>query len=320
MTAALITCARLAVAATMVLACSQAQAASLTSFWALGDSLSDPGNLYAATKNGPDPQPPSPPYYEGRFSNGPVWAEYVANDFKAEGLATGNFAYGGARAIPDGVDKIPDLPAQIGLFGANATGHLGTRPIASIWMGANDLIFNGVPAGNAADVGKAAAEAVAGGALALAGMGVRDLLLFNLPDLGNTPLYALSDDPLARAQATSGSLAFNSELAWQIPKLRMAGVNVIEIDMAGLFEDLLANPPAYGVANATFPCLAPEEPPCTAEQALLLAFFDPVHPNSVIHQEIAELVSAEIAAIPLPLPGVLLLIGIGAIGAVRRRV
>jgi hypothetical protein len=52
----------------------------------------------------------------------------------------------------------------------------------------------------------------------------------------------------------------------------------------------------------------------------LLAFFDPVHPNSVIHQEIAELVSAEIAAIPLPLPGVLLLIGIGAIGAVRRRV
>ena len=55
-----------------------ADAASLngfTSFWTIGDSLSDPGNLYAATGGA---QPQSPPYYEGRFSNGPVWAETVA--------------------------------------------------------------------------------------------------------------------------------------------------------------------------------------------------------------------------------------------------
>ena len=67
-----------------------------TSFWTLGDSLSDDGNLYAATGG----KAPPAPYFDGRFSNGPVWAEHVAADFAAKGLATGNFAYGGAATEP----------------------------------------------------------------------------------------------------------------------------------------------------------------------------------------------------------------------------
>ena len=37
-----------------------------------GDSLSDNGNLYAAAGV------PGPPYFEGRFSNGPTWVEVLA--------------------------------------------------------------------------------------------------------------------------------------------------------------------------------------------------------------------------------------------------
>ena len=102
-------------------------AASFTSFWVLGDSLSDPGNLYAATGG---TTPVSPPYYEGRFSNGPVWAEHVADRFEAKGLATGNFAYGGSKAVPEAGDPF-GLPQQVGLFALNATGHLGDRPVAT---------------------------------------------------------------------------------------------------------------------------------------------------------------------------------------------
>lgn len=49
-------------------------AATYSSFWALGDSHSDNGNLFAATSNAtpPNPTPASPPYFDGRFSNGPV--------------------------------------------------------------------------------------------------------------------------------------------------------------------------------------------------------------------------------------------------------
>ncbi len=294
------------------------QAAStgpFSSFWVLGDSLSDPGNLYAAT-GGTMPQ--SPPYFEGRFSNGRVWAEHVADGFNAKGLATGNVAYGGAKAISDGVDA-PDLADQVGLFALGSAGHLGARPLASIWIGANDLLFDGVPNGQATRVGREAARSVATNALALGGLGVGDVMLFNMPDLGSVPRYALSPDPLERARATRGSRAFNRTIDAQIPKLEAAGLNVIKVDIADVFRRLIANPQDFGVQNASIPCLLPGQLPCSAEQALTLAFFDPVHPNSVIHGDIAGIAGSEIAAVPLPLPGVLLLAGLGAIALVRRR-
>ena len=47
---------------------------------AFGDSLSDMGNAKASVLNVPD----VPPYWQGRFSNGPVWLEYVSDAFEAE--------------------------------------------------------------------------------------------------------------------------------------------------------------------------------------------------------------------------------------------
>ena len=72
-----------------------------TSFWALGDSLTDPGNLYGLSGE----LVPAPPYAQ-RLSNGPVWVEYVADDFQDANLPVGNFAYGFARAIPN-IDPFP---------------------------------------------------------------------------------------------------------------------------------------------------------------------------------------------------------------------
>ena len=40
-----------------------------------GDSLSDRRNVFNATLGG---TPASPPYADGRFSNGPVWVEVLA--------------------------------------------------------------------------------------------------------------------------------------------------------------------------------------------------------------------------------------------------
>lgn len=52
-----------------------------------GDSLSDNGNLYGAIGV------PPPPYYMGRFSNGPVAAEYLANNLN---VPLTDWAWGGA--------------------------------------------------------------------------------------------------------------------------------------------------------------------------------------------------------------------------------
>src|SRR4051812_23986271 len=51
-----------------------AQNRPFTSQYSFGDSLSDNGNLYALTSR---TQPASPPYYQGRFSNGPTFVELL---------------------------------------------------------------------------------------------------------------------------------------------------------------------------------------------------------------------------------------------------
>ncbi|MDP3368462.1 MAG: SGNH/GDSL hydrolase family protein, partial [Brevundimonas sp.] len=88
---------------------SAASAQSYNRLVVFGDSLSDNGNLYAATFN---TQPTSPPFFQGRFSNGPVFTELLG--FNAGRSAVGapvtgsiNYAYGGARtdssAFPPGM-------------------------------------------------------------------------------------------------------------------------------------------------------------------------------------------------------------------------
>src|SRR6478735_1468964 len=84
-----------------------ASAASYTGAVFFGDSLSDPGNLFAATGG----QAPPPPYWEGRTSNGPVWAEHVADDFTAKGLPTHNYAYAFATAV----ESVQPPPASFAL-------------------------------------------------------------------------------------------------------------------------------------------------------------------------------------------------------------
>lgn len=58
-----------------------------------GDSLSDNGNLYRYFLHF---LPVSPPYHEGHFSNGPLWAEYVYQNYFPSDYTIGfqNYAVG----------------------------------------------------------------------------------------------------------------------------------------------------------------------------------------------------------------------------------
>src|SRR6185369_7310765 len=58
---------------------------------AFGDSTCDNGNGTYTYLN--HTYPPSPPYYNGRFSNGPVWVEYLSNLLNT---ALYDYAWGGA--------------------------------------------------------------------------------------------------------------------------------------------------------------------------------------------------------------------------------
>lgn len=286
-----------------------------SSFWVLGDSLSDDGSLFAAT----DGAIPPPPYWEGRFSNGPVWAEHVADDFGSLGKPTGNFAYGRA-AVGAAAPPALSFGQQIEAMAAASEGLRGERPVAGLWIGANDLVGFGIPNGVARETGRAAALGVAAGVEALRGLGFRDVLLFNLPALERTPLYALGGDPAASEQARIGTRAFNATLKRAAKDLRDDGMNVMQVNAFKLLNQLLDDPEKYGVANATLPCLVPTTGQyCGPEAARLLAFFDPLHPNATIHGALADEARAKLAPVPLPAPALLLVAALGGLVAAARR-
>ncbi len=325
----------LAVALAAALLATGAEAATLgySSFYALGDSLTDKGRNYELTAGF---EPKSPPYFRGRYTNGPNWFDHVARDFRAEGVRTGAYAFGGAQAATN-FDGIPDLSLQRREYLARA--RKGPDPLVAIWAGANDVI-RAVGRNNANSAARDAAKAVGQAAESLHRNGVDTFLIFNLPDLGQTPKFARRDDPTDARRATRATLLFNERLDERVVRLRDRGATVLEVDVYGLFVAMVDDPEAFGVRNVRTPCLRGGKV-CSKAQARRRAFFDSLHPNAVIHAGLADAVRAvlaaaapgrsaapfalagqaapAVAAVPLPAPAVLLLAGIASLGFVTRR-
>lgn len=278
-----------------------------SSFYILGDSLSDDGNLGSFA--------PPPPYFNGQFSNGPVYADLLDDQFTSLG-STQNYAYGGAEAVPsdDGLSP-PDLPAQLFLFLNDTSLVKGTRPLVSIWFGAND-IFNAITAGRDAETaGTNAANAVLGAIHTIAAStNVRDFVVLNLPNLGQTPAFFGSSD------ATGATTAFNDTLAAGLAPLERS-LNIYDIDVFSLFADIVNGALDIGVNQVALPCVIGTSY-CGPVEAQNRLFFDGVHPNSLAHAELARVIEAEVSAVPVPGSMPLLAGGfaLGAFALRRRRV
>ena len=184
-----------------------------------GASLSDTGNVFAAT-GGKTPGP-SPYYFGGRWSNGPLWIENVAAEVGktvTRSSAGGtNFAYGGAKTcgITGVTSAVPDMCTQVALF-LGATGgkadsealyvidaaSVGNNMLAV--LGSNGAIPNSA-------VTAAAPADTAAMMQQLYNAGARRFLVTNVPDVGATP-YVKSLGAQASAGATALSSGFNAGL------------------------------------------------------------------------------------------------------------
>ena len=110
----------------------------------LGDSLIDTGNFSISTLGA---IPPAPLYYNGRFSNGPVWIEVLANQLGLAGptpsLSGGtNYAFNGARLAGASPYMTPDITTQAGWYLASVGGMASPDDLFVISGGANDLFFS----------------------------------------------------------------------------------------------------------------------------------------------------------------------------------
>lgn len=268
-----------------------------------GDSLSDNGNLFLLTG-----QPPSPPY-NMRFSNGLVFTELFAGGMVTAGaaVATGqplpsdanlNFAFGGARADDDlnlSDPTIPSVPDQIGFFQASGQSFDGDE-LVTLLAGNND-IFQGLPTvdslAGAQALGANAANDVLNDLQALTALGARQIVVFGLPDLAQTPQF--NSDPTAGPAAGAASGAFNATLEQgllqTIPNLP-AGTNVIFIPLAPALDAVVADPAASGFTNVSQACLSVAS--CASasfDQQNEFLFFDGVHPTQGGYELFAALVA-----------------------------
>lgn len=274
--------------------------ASAQRYVTFGDSLSDNGNLFALSGGASPP----PPYFAGRFSNGPVWIESIAGPQAGwtGGLTPAgslNFAFGGSRS-----DAImtpgPGTVTQIGAFFGGG-GTFAATDIATIWAGANDIFQAiAIPANqNTAAMGAVATTAATNVATqvgTLAAAGARTIVVLNLPDLGGAPNFnAGPAAPLAGY--TSG--VYNATLQAGLAGVVATNPNtrILQVNVAGLFAAVQANPSAFGFANATNSCIA--TPACvggtTATQNSYV-FWDGVHPTAAGHAVIASTVTQYLTA------------------------
>ena len=258
-----------------------------------GDSLSDTGNVYELTGG---LIPASPPYYEGRFCNGPIWAEYLAGELEISPLDFDNRAFGGS-----GASNV--LQAQVGSYVGGEAISAGALHV--LWAGANDVL--GAP-GTAITAAGTVAEAVE----TLIDAGAEHILVPNLPDLSIVPRM-LTQPQSAIDEVQAATLAFNTALEGNLAGLDMlTDANIIRVDAYATMQDILADPVAYGFVNTTDQGInAPFE-----DQSGYL-FWDTIHPTTGGHEILAH---RAYAAIPEPTSLFLLAIGLATVGQrVRNR-
>ncbi len=256
-----------------------------------GDSLSDNGNLFSESGG---LAPPSPPYFDGRFSNGPVWVEYLDDMLPRAGL--NDFAFGGSFSDTGNVNgPFPGVLEQVALF-------LGTGPplmprdLCIVWSGANNWIFEpltSVPSTIVGDVSTAIQE--------LADAGCQSFLIPNLPNIGETPFGIATG---LQAFLTAKIEEHNNELAEEVDMLREdLGIEIILLDVNSILSRTLAG--QLGFVNSTVPCIVGITPTgaCPVDdtgQIEMVApralFMDVLHPTTAAHKLIAVFAFGALAA------------------------
>lgn len=287
-------------------------AQNLSAVVAFGDSLSDLGNTYNDLGDvlssfiiGYN----SYYYDQGRWSDGPVWVEDLAQLFGFEALQRNDgtnlygtdFAWGGATS-GDGHTFVPldfhlsNLGTQISTYLALLSTKDARMPkisetLFTVWSGGNDVIYRvqeypfytPVPAQTIADnIGLAITR--------LYEVGGRYFLVPNLPPLGDKPNYLTN--PKYRKEANDYVNKYNPLLKSKLTNLQktLTGATIIWFDVYGLFTAVLADPTAYKLVNVTEPAFTPNDSKhggVVVPNPDQYLFWDTTHPTRVGHRIVA---------------------------------
>jgi phospholipase/lecithinase/hemolysin len=287
-----------------VLVASTAGAGPYPKIYAFGDSLSDAGNIYAATKQA---EPVSPPYSAGRFSNGPVWVQDLSTTvglgaLKASLLGGTDYAVGGATTGKTSVQTAneTDLPSQLASFKSTVP-KPNPAALFTVWIGANDLLAILGADLKAAATTTAVNQVVANEQTFLTGLaklGAKHVVVLTVPDLGVTPEVTASGAAASKA-ATALTKKFNAVLTAKLKTIATTyKLDLTMVDTVALLDNAVAKPAADGFTNVKAPCWTGDLTsktsgkvcaPTAAGQNKYL-FWDELHPTAAGHTLISKAV------------------------------
>ena len=271
--------------------------------YVFGDSYCDVGNIYTFTKGVIPPSPlstPPGPYFNGRFSNGPIWVEHVASAWGLPMIASllggTDYAFGGAYVtIPTNDTTIPpSVPQQVELYLTSVHGHADPKALYVIEGGGNDIL--GASNVSAEYLGYEIALGISESELLLRRAGARNFLVPDLLDVGQLPAATAQGAAFA-SFASAAAVATNNALNGLLGLEELIeGIRIQRLDVFGLFHDIAADSTVgpsstvshFGFTNINVPCLSPTLIPCTDPDHTL--FWDAEHPTEFGHAFFAVMV------------------------------
>lgn len=284
-------------AATLILALGISPIASakelFDNFYFFGDSLSDMGNNTVTDGGAPVTSP-----------GGSTWTNDFANNFGGGSSASNNggndYAYAGAQTSgnnPNGTPVTINGQTNSGVTGQISTylaGHRADpRAIYSIWAGANNIEegFYEYVLGQLSDLSAIVLNGTADldqAVRMLHNAGAKYIMVFNLPDLADTPLIEQYNSSTISNGVSTISQDFNQVLA---SKLNAEGFDVIQIDIYSLLNDVVADKAHFGFTNVTNSCVTKDSngnitSVCSNPNQYL--FWDDQHPTAAGHRAIAD--------------------------------
>jgi outer membrane lipase/esterase len=301
-------------------------AATFSSLLVFGDSLVDTGNAQTGSLAAglPDPAPASAGYSNGRFSNGPNFADFLSVGIGA-GLSSpylqggSNFGVGGAQAYTAG-GAIPGFAQQLAIFGS-LNQPISSSALVLVTFGGNDVRATLSNPGTADFT--ASIAALSTGLDALIAAGARNIVVTGVPDIGDLPgsrkVAGALGNPGILTLATARSAALSSAFATTTATVAQAtGANVQFFDLLGLEASLIADPTAFGLPSTLIRDTSCVAAGAVAEGCSGYLYFDDLHPTTQIHAVIANRIALQ-AAVPEPATWTMLLLGFALVGGALRR-
>jgi phospholipase/lecithinase/hemolysin len=274
-------------------------ATSVNKLVVFGDSLSDNGNLYEYMKH---QLPLSPPYFEGRFTNGPVWVELLMRSYYPTNVTAHleDYAIGGAGVLEEDDSGLFTLREEVSTYLLTHNDKADADSMYIMWIGSNNyLALPDHPDEAISDV----IVGIQNNLQRLVNKGAKHIMVVSVPDLGKIPGAQDFDavDLLAYVSSQHNKILREkvSEFQAQYPHVQW-----LYFDISGLMGEIMEKPEAFGFTNVTGTCYEASLPQHVKNPVLKMVstitaknkkdacegylFFDPVHPSAFAHTIMAQ--------------------------------